>query len=257
MLLGSSLLACSKPGGTTAVAVGEVEVVGEAASKNEPRITPDGCPEGMVRVEGNDTLQPFCMGETEVSVREFRQCVEAGKCREFDSKWDFLDPKKATWLLGDESMPINYVDEEQARQYCAFVGGRLPTADEWIWALGSTKGWAFPWGSEYSSEKNWYCGCWKRRGQMPADASLCQAKQYPDDRTLQGIYDLAGSADEIIGPNEKGEYGILTGAGPKGISLSDDSAPRNWTEKNTPDPWYAGNLVIWRDTTSLRCVVPR
>jgi hypothetical protein len=258
MLAGASVLACSKPGATTEgpveeLGAGEVVVPAKAAPKEVLGITPEGCPEGMVRVEGNETLQPFCMGETEVSVREFRRCVEAKACREFDLKWDFNDPKKATWLLGDESMPINFVDEEQARQYCEFVGGRLPTADEWIWALGSAKGWAFPWGNEFTYETASYCGLWKRPGQQNGETVLCPAKQYPQDRTLQGVYDMAGNADEIVGPNEKGDYGIPTGVAPSGIP-ADDAGEGAFTKTSPPSIWYAGPLVTWNDTTGFRCV---
>lgn len=256
--------ACSKPAATTegpAVETSAAQAPKNAAeprpprAEDEPGVVREGCPEGMVRIDGNETLAPFCMGETEVSVAEFRRCVAAGKCRDFDLKWDFRgDPQKATWILGDDSMPINFVDEEQARQYCAYLGGRLPTADEWMWALGSAQGWAFPWGNEFSYEKDWYCGCWRRPGQHLASAALCPARQYPDDRTLQGVYDMAGSADEIIGPNESGEYGILLGVAPSGIPTSDMPKAAQWTETNKPKPWYAGLLVTWRDTTSIRCI---
>jgi hypothetical protein len=259
----AACVACNKTGGATEGPA--MEAGADAASagvpvaqrtppppQDEPGVIREGCPEGMVRIEGNDTLQPFCMGQTEVSVREFRRCVEAKKCRAFDLRWDFDDPKKATWLLGDESMPINYVGEEQARQYCAFVGGRLPTGEEWIWAQGSARGWAFPWGNEFSDERDRYCGCWQRPGQRFGQTVLCPAKQYPEDRTLQGVYDMAGSANEIIGPNEEGEYGIPLVVAPKGIRASETSAD-GYTQVTPPQAWYAGPLVTWSHKTTIRC----
>ena len=65
---------------------------------------------------------------------------------------------------------------------------------------------------------------------------------------------MAGSADEIIGPNESGEYGIFLGVAPLGIPTSDMPKAAQWTETNEPKPWYAGLLVTWRDTTSIRCI---
>ena len=64
---------------------------------------------------------------------------------------------------------------------------------------------------------------------------------------------MAGSADEIIGPNEKGEYGILIGVAPSGIPTS-DMGPDGWTKGGKPQAWYAGPLVTWNDTTGFRCV---
>jgi hypothetical protein len=242
MLAGASVLACSKTGAPT-------ESPEAQAADGTARTT---CPEGMVRVEGNETLKPFCMGETEVSVKQFRRCVEAEACRDFDPNHDF-DPKKgATWTQVDESLPINYVDEEQAQSYCKFVGGRLPTADEWIWALGSAKGWTFPWGNELSTEKDWFCGYYRKPGQKPGAPALCPAKQHPDDRTLQGVYDMEGSADEIVGPNADGEYGIPTGLAPRSISVT-DSEPFEGTITDKPSPSYAGSLVTWKRTTTIRC----
>lgn len=244
MLVGMSVLACGKPGAPTKGPEAQATDGSSANAKGS-------CPEGMVRVEGNETLQPFCMGETEVSVKQFRRCVEAKACRDFDPQFDF-DAKKATWTHVDESLPINYVDEEQARHYCAFVGGRLPTADEWIWALGSARGWTFPWGNELSSEKDWFCGYYRKPGQKLGEPALCPAKQHPDDRTIQGVYDMEGSADEIVGPNADGEYGIPTGLAPRGISLT-DSEPHEGAMTDKPTPSYAGSLVTWKRTTGIRC----
>ena len=70
MLAGMSVLACGKPGASTK---GPEARATDGSSANA-RTT---CPEGMVRIEGNETLRPFCLGETEVSVKQFRRCVEA------------------------------------------------------------------------------------------------------------------------------------------------------------------------------------
>lgn len=259
-LTAASVLACSKPGATTegpaeevgAVVVGAGEVASKSAPKDEPGAMREGCPEGTVRVEGNETLQPFCMGETEVSVREFRRCVEAKACRDFDPKWDIDDPKKATWLLGDESMPINYVDEEQAKQYCAFVGGRLPTADEWIWAAGSAKGWIFPWGNEFTFDKDWFCGFWRRRNQEHNAAIPCSARLYPTDRTLQGVYDMIGSVTEFIGPNEKGQVGIMLTPGLLAVE-PDDHDREGWSDSSKAMPWHGGGPLFWNYNIGIRC----
>lgn len=273
-LCGALLGACSKPGGATEGPAAEAEAeaggseVGPAAGvrelvaqeqappQDEPGVVREGCPAGMVRIEGNETLKPFCMGETEVSVREFRRCVEAGKCRAFDPTTDFHDETKATWLLGDDSMPINYVDEEQARQYCAFVGGRLPTEAEWIWAYGSAKGWSFPWGDEFSYDTASYCGRWQTPGRPRYHIELCPPRQHPQDRTLQGVYEMAGSANEIVGPNENGMYGTISGLAYHGLQ-PDDHPTGTEKVRGKPDASYGGALPTWRYSTSFRCVSER
>ena len=261
VLAGVLTVACSKPSeATEGPAAAEVADGETGPPKSEPAAEgtapATGCPEGMVRIEGNESLKPFCMGETEVSVREFRRCVEAGRCRAFDPTKDFHDETKATWLLGDESMPINYVDEEQARQYCAFVGGRLPTEDEWIWAYGSAKGWSFPWGNEFSYDTASYCGVWQRPGRPRYHIELCHPKQYPQDRTRQGVYEMAGSANEIVGPNEDGVYGTISGLASRGLQ-PDDHPTGTVRVSGRPSVGYAGPLPTWRYGTSIRCASER
>ena len=79
-------------------------------------------------------VSPFRMDRTEVTVGRFVQCVKAGKCRARhyltleDSHFCNLGAP------GREDHPMNCVAYFAARDYCEFVGGRLPTLQEWQFA---------------------------------------------------------------------------------------------------------------------------
>jgi iron(II)-dependent oxidoreductase len=85
----------------------------------------------------------FSIARGEVTVAEFRRCVESGACTEPDTggfcNWGEADR---------EAHPINCVDWSQATAYCRWTGRRLPTEAEWEKAARGKDGRKYPWGNE-------------------------------------------------------------------------------------------------------------
>jgi formylglycine-generating enzyme required for sulfatase activity len=103
------------------------------------------------------TLSPYLMDRTEVTVAAFRECVNAGKCAPSATvDWSGLkDDDKAKWSRacnwgqpGRDNHPINCVDWTQAKAYCEWKGGRLPTEAEWEYAARGKDAREYPWGNE-------------------------------------------------------------------------------------------------------------
>ncbi len=169
------------------------------------------CPEGMVLVAGGSfvpvakptggivRIDDLCVDATEVIESAYRACVASGTC---------TPPPARTFCNygqpGRECDPINCVDLTQAKTYCASLGKRLPTEDEWEWvARGGPLGYAFPWGNAAPNggddpERL----CWQ--GKTPHDddtiwparpAGTCAAGSFPAG-ARDGIFDLAGSVWE-------------------------------------------------------------
>jgi formylglycine-generating enzyme required for sulfatase activity len=84
----------------------------------------------------------FLIDKHEVTWRQFRQYVE-----ETGSKM----PRIPVWGMPDH-LPVSFVLWEDAKGYCEWVGGRLPTETEWEKAARGTDGRKYPWGSDWDPE---------------------------------------------------------------------------------------------------------
>ena len=103
----------------------------------------------------NERVTHFWLAQTETTVAQYRQCVDAAACTEPESTYNaaisFGDQNN--WgAPGRDAHPVNGVDWKQARAFCTWAGGRLPTEAEWEWAAQSgAKRSDYPWGAEAPS----------------------------------------------------------------------------------------------------------
>ncbi len=91
------------------------------------------------------SLDSFWIQKVEVTNQMYDQCVRLGICQ---------PPQPATGLPDQYGNPLyaNYpivgVTWEDARSYCEWIGGRLPTEAEWELAARGTEGKPYPWGEQ-------------------------------------------------------------------------------------------------------------
>ena len=131
-------------------------------------------------------MPSYWIDETEVTVAQYRACVEAGTCFE-------PDPFHETCNYSDDPLfrpdhPINCIHFVAAEQFCDWAGKRLPTGDEWEYAArgAGDAPRLYPWGNEPADDQL----CWQRD-------EPCEVGSFPQGNTASGLMDMAGSMREL------------------------------------------------------------
>jgi formylglycine-generating enzyme required for sulfatase activity len=126
------------------------------------------------------TVKTFDIDIAEVTVAEYKACVDTGKC---------LPPLASSgcnWgQSGREKHPINCISWPQASTYCAWAGKRLPGEAEWEFAAVGQTGWEYPWGNEQADDKH------------RCNASIsCPVGSFPAGKSRFGLLDMTGNVRE-------------------------------------------------------------
>ncbi len=151
-------------------------------------------------------LDAFWIDKYEVTVGQFRECVDAGACTEPNSgsaayRLAFEDHYTNWNKPGRESHAVNAVSWHQANDYCAWAGKRLLTEAEWEKAARGTDGRLYPWGFDHPSCE-WLImddsgdGCGQEMP-WPGGAKPAGASPY-------GVMDMAGNVWEWV----QDDYGL-------------------------------------------------
>ena len=123
-------------------------------------------------------VSEFLIDKTEVTWRQFREFVAAtGGSIEREPIWGSPDKYPASFILWDE-----------AKAYCEWVGGRLPTEAEWEKAARGSDGRAYPWGDRWDARH-----CNSISGGMHQPESV---GSYPGCVSPYGVLDMPGSVWE-------------------------------------------------------------
>jgi len=134
------------------------------------------------------TLPAFRIDRTEVTRAMYARCVAAHRCSPL-----------AIDLATEPSSPVTQVTWNEARSFCAFARGRLPTEDEWEKAARGSDGREYPWGGDLDCSRANY-------GNF-ADEGPCAGKNpgkpvavgsYPQGQSPYGALDMAGNVWEWV-----------------------------------------------------------
>ncbi len=143
------------------------------------------------------TLGHFELLVSEVTVGQYRPCVEAGICRELSESKHIGDGHLCNWgRKGRDDHPMSCVDWTMAQVFCKWLGARLPSEAQWEFAARSRgQDRLYPWGDEEPSCKyavlhddGDYCG-------GDPTQPVCQL---PAGNTEQGLCDMAGNVFEWV-----------------------------------------------------------
>ncbi len=172
----------------------------------------------------------FRIDRTEVRVSEYRHCVNEGACAPpaIASGCNWNAPGRA-------EHPVNCIDWDQAATYCAWVGKRLPTEQEWEKAARGTDGRTYPWGNEGAS-----CGVAVMSvdgGAGCGGASTAPVGSRDRGRSPYGLFDMAGNVHEWTGSlyASSGGARVLRGGSWKNDAASIRSSHREGALPNLRD----------------------
>ena len=134
-------------------------------------------------------LDSYSIDAREVSVAEYRECVEAGICSSSYFS-DHTVKSDCSYDGGNDALPMNCVSPHGAELYCAWRGkqsgrvSRLPTEAEWEKAARGDRGQRYSWGTGHCKSNELGCGS----GFVSANNS--------SDLSPYGVQDMGGNLSE-------------------------------------------------------------
>ena len=167
------------------------------------------------------TLDAYWIDELEVSKGEYRACMDAGACttpylwdrEHYEGPWN-----EGTFVPGPDSYPAASISWTQARDYCEWVGKRLPTEAEWEKAARGVSWRRYAWGNEaptceLANFSN--SGCDHDQDYKP----LKPVGFFPAGASPYGALDMTGNVKEWTndGIEDGVGYGDLPSENPTGI----------------------------------------
>jgi hypothetical protein len=174
---------------------------------------------GMVNIGG------FYIDKNDVTVAEYRECVNAGGCSaaHTGAGCDY-------GIAGMGDFPINCVDWNQANAYCKWVGKRLPTEAQWEKAARGM------------DNRNYVCGdtpdCFGSCNRICASVgdciehAPCEVGSHLGDVSLHGVFDMSGNVKNWCSDKVDNNLRIIKGGAwdtndtkNLAISISNKAAP--------------------------------
>ena len=147
-------------------------------------------------------LPGFWLDQTEVTNAQVRRCVEAGGCPPPDETSSLTRAGYYDDPAYDD-YPVIHVNWYRAVAYCQWVGGRLPTEEEWEYAARGPENRRYPWGDALDKKRLNYCDatCPLPHADQGADdgyPDTAPVGSYPAGASWCGALDMVGNVWEWV-----------------------------------------------------------
>jgi formylglycine-generating enzyme required for sulfatase activity len=156
-------------------------------------------------------VDAYRIAKYEITNAQYAQCVRATVCEEPGSLQLYSDPTYS-------DHPVVYVSWFDARTFCDWIGGRLPTEAEWEYAARGPEGRIYPWGDEAPT-----CERAQNEGMGDRAKDTVPVGSLPDGASWCGVEDMAGNVWEWVNDWYSSEY----------YDISPDSNPPGPENGNT------------------------
>lgn len=191
------------------------------------------------------TLSSFYIDKYEISVGEYRKCVQSGSClTPLNSISTYCNYDKT----GKDAHPVNCVEWTDAKKYCSWAGKRLPTEAEWEFAARGLDNRKFPWGNnnptcsqaDYKNDSGLFC----------SGSGTSPVGKHPLGISFWGVHDMGGNIEEWV-YDYWGKYSVGPLVNPSGPYSGTDHVVRggNWEIESkymrTFARWHFGQAKYW------------
>jgi formylglycine-generating enzyme required for sulfatase activity len=171
--------------------------------------------EGKIQAR-NVVVKGFSIDTTEVTAQRWQECVRAKSCKQLE------DSVPA-------GHPVTGISPSLAERYCMFVGGRLPSSDEWLVAATGSPARRYPWGNTGLVCRRAAFGLLKGPCASGAIGPTIAGSR-PTGRTPEGLYDMAGNVAEWT---REGKKYIARGGSFRSTIAQELKA---WSSESTTEP---------------------
>jgi eukaryotic-like serine/threonine-protein kinase len=205
-------------------------------------------------------LDAFALDRTEVTVAAYARCLAAGKCTAPIAHVPGRPTRRhcTHGRLGAEQHPVNCVTWEQARTYCAWAGGRLPTEAEWERAARGDGRTRFVTGESPPDCRHAVLFALPgTTGCLPLGTAAVGSRGV--DRSSHGVLDLTGNVSEWVSDwYDSGYYRRSPSRNPEGPRSGDGHGLRGCSFRCSPGSAQLGPTArqygaTWDPTVGFRC----
>lgn len=184
------------PGGTLIMGSSDVEI-DAAFELCEQALGSGECQRSWFERESPQhevSLDSFWIDQTEVTNGMYAQCVDASVCRPPEVNESYT---RSSYYGNVEfnDYPVIEVSWEDAKTYCEWADGRLPTEAEWEkaarWDEDSQEARTYPWGETINCD---YANYWANDSACVGDTTTVAS--YPNGASSYGVFDMVGNVWE-------------------------------------------------------------
>lgn len=149
------------------------------------------------------TLDAFWLDRFEVTNFQYAQCVNAGECE--------TAPYATDTDYNGQNQPVVGVSWQDAANYCAWAGARLPSEAEWEYAARGPESRLYPWGNEFDGSRLNFCDAscqfdWKDIAVNDGYALTAPVGNFPGVTSWVGAMDMAGNVWEWVNDWYQSDY---------------------------------------------------
>jgi len=112
--------------------------------------------------------------------KDTRTMTKADLIKDIIEKLEYMD-----------TLPVTFVNWQQASDFCHWEGLQLPSEEQWEKAARGSDGRMFPWGNEFKRHLS-------NTGSEDWEMGVAPVMSYASDKSPYGVYDLAGNVSEWV-----------------------------------------------------------